>query len=797
MKLLSLVFTILVSQALFAQESNKFSPIVYWNFNENLNPESSKDIFKKFEINAESKFVYDRFGNAKKAIHNSEITLKIENNPINNFIDYFTIGFWFKGSESNIGLISYKAENVLDLSIRIERGRISMERYEILGRKISYAKICNSKTISDNKWHYISLSFVNLTTLITQVDEEQTSVNLKLFSKKGITNLLSTDYCGIISPFSDITSSTDIILNFRNATIDELLITNTPLHKDDVKEIYSNNNWNEITKYQGIISNCDFSRKIYTEQYKNEPMNIDVTGLSNWNQEFLEIANNTFNDPWYNYWKYGYRTGREWPNCEPNYYLKSFNDSETFNLKTEFLPGQGGFIIDGGNEWKTKSIDVSKFKNGDEIKFLEKPEDWENAGNSKTPCWTYSNLTDKNSVKLYNYYAVIDKRGLAPEGYTIASKEDWLEVFYVLQNIIVTDTTVFYNGMSRNFPGFVNSKGKLCEDNLQSSFWTSDASIINILASKPQEIRFESGQGTFVDNKGRYIADDFTKYTYGFAVKCVKEKSLKRESDVRTYRFPSGEQLTGKFDNNLVNGPGKYVCGNFSYVGDFKDSKLHGVGTMTTKNGVVFSGTWEDGKKNGVLLETQPNGNFERWIWADDNKVAQEGTSYFEVLNRLSPLQRKLVMLNGGNYVNSIAGNRYRGGSVGGTDIYFETDNSYGYLNVCSIGVSAGNKGYTTNNCISLEDFNIQGDRVYLEFSGSIDMRKDNYSINSAFNSKGQIERHIEYKGSSTIPRTINLKLETTISGQIVSFRVCFKDDYGNPDCGGFQPYGGRVNRLP
>jgi hypothetical protein len=797
MKPLFLVIFILLSQSLFAQDSNKLSPIAYWDFNNNSNPESSKDIFRKFEMAPNSKFVYDRFGVEKQAIYNPKITVKIENQDTINFIDSFSIGFWFKSNENNSELISYKSEGVLDLLIRVESGLITMERHELLGKKISYAKVCNSKTISDSKWHYVTLSFVNLTTLIIQVDDEQSYKHLNIFSKKNLSKILPSDYCGTISPYNEIVSSTDILINFENATVDELLITNKPLNKNIIEEIYSYNSWDELTKYQGVISNCDFSRKIYTELYKNEPMNIDVKGYSSWNVEFSEIINNTFNDPWYNYWKYGRSIEREWPNCDLNYFLNTKNEPETFKLKAEFLPGQGGYVIEGGNEWMTKNLDVSRFRNGDEIKYAQNAKEWEIAGSSKIPCWTYSNMSDKNSDKLYNYYAVIDKRGLAPLGYTIASKDDWTEVFNFLPNAAITDTTIFYNKLSRVFPGYLDSKGYLNEKNFQSYYWTSDASMVALYSRKPQEIIFESPKSTVVDSKGRFISEDLSKYSYGLIVKCVKEKGLKKDSEVRTYRFPSGNLLTGKFDNGYVNGPGKFVCENYTYVGDFKDSKIHGAGVMNKKDGTVYKGTWEDGKLNGIITETQSNGNTERWLWVDDSKIAKEGTPNFEVLTSLSPLQRKLVMLNGGSYVKSISGNRYRGGSVGSTDIYFETDNTNGYLNICSIGVSAGNKGYTTNNCISLEAFNVQGDKVFLEFSGSINMRKDNYSINSAFNSKGKIERHIEYNGSSSIPRTINLQLETTISGQILSFRVCFKDDYGNPDCGSFSPYGGRVNRLP
>jgi len=81
----------------------------------------------------------------------------------------------------------------------------------------------------------------------------------------------------------------------------------------------------------------------------------------------------------------------------------------------------------GKQVWMTENLDVSKFRNGDPIPEAKTNEEWIKAGENKQPAWYYP-LENNNGLKygkLYNWYAVIDPRGLAPEGWHIPKKEEW------------------------------------------------------------------------------------------------------------------------------------------------------------------------------------------------------------------------------------------------------------------------------------------------------------------------------------------------------------------------------------
>ena len=82
----------------------------------------------------------------------------------------------------------------------------------------------------------------------------------------------------------------------------------------------------------------------------------------------------------------------------------------------------------GSRFWMTENLNVSNFRNGETIPMAESKEQWIKAGKSKQPAWCYYENDRKNGAKygkLYNYYALIDSRGLSPEGWRIPNANDW------------------------------------------------------------------------------------------------------------------------------------------------------------------------------------------------------------------------------------------------------------------------------------------------------------------------------------------------------------------------------------
>ena len=124
-----------------------------------------------------------------------------------------------------------------------------------------------------------------------------------------------------------------------------------------------------------------------------------------------------------------------------SYYLRAYatNSAGTgYGMTMAFTTDPGPVIdIDGniyqtiriGNQWwMTKNLKVSHYRNGDSI-----PNVTDNATWASLATGAYCSYNDDvNSVatygRLYNWYAVIDGRNIAPEGWHVSSDAEWQTV---------------------------------------------------------------------------------------------------------------------------------------------------------------------------------------------------------------------------------------------------------------------------------------------------------------------------------------------------------------------------------
>jgi len=98
--------------------------------------------------------------------------------------------------------------------------------------------------------------------------------------------------------------------------------------------------------------------------------------------------------------------------------IKSANDSLRLNYCNSL-------ITIGTQRWMKVNLDVVTYRNGDTIPQVNDRLAWENL---TTGAWCYYNNDPANGViygKLYNWYAVNDPRGLAPQGFHIPTEAEW------------------------------------------------------------------------------------------------------------------------------------------------------------------------------------------------------------------------------------------------------------------------------------------------------------------------------------------------------------------------------------
>jgi uncharacterized protein (TIGR02145 family) len=82
--------------------------------------------------------------------------------------------------------------------------------------------------------------------------------------------------------------------------------------------------------------------------------------------------------------------------------------------------------------WMLKNLDVSKYRNGDNIPQAATDQEWKDAGSNRAGAWCYyanDPLNGESYGKLYNWFAVHDPRGLAPSGWHIPADGEWTTLY--------------------------------------------------------------------------------------------------------------------------------------------------------------------------------------------------------------------------------------------------------------------------------------------------------------------------------------------------------------------------------
>lgn len=114
-------------------------------------------------------------------------------------------------------------------------------------------------------------------------------------------------------------------------------------------------------------------------------------------------------------------------------------DSANANIKTDPSIKVNIKVINdsltqyGDKIWITKNLATSFYSNGDTIPEARSQVEWKRYNKEKRGCWCYYDFNNTPTFvskygKLYNFYAVVDPRGLAPKGFHIPTEQEWLDL---------------------------------------------------------------------------------------------------------------------------------------------------------------------------------------------------------------------------------------------------------------------------------------------------------------------------------------------------------------------------------
>ncbi len=199
----------------------------------------------------------------------------------------------------------------------------------------------------------------------------------------------------------------------------------------------------------------------------------------------------------------------------------------------------------GNQVWMAENLRVTCYRNGDSIPNITNNKQW-----SKDTLGAYCNPNNyvKNAAdygRLYNYYAVSDPRGLAPEGWHVATMNDWRHLRSNLSSYEITGLHMqeidsdYWSKKMQNSGNFIWVKLELLKVSLEEYNKSMDDIISSYQNKYKQEIdsvfweklrddythvvEREMQTGIFLDILYSFYNFDTTNFDY------QKEKELENE----------------------------------------------------------------------------------------------------------------------------------------------------------------------------------------------------------------------------------------------------------------------------
>ena len=173
----------------------------------------------------------------------------------------------------------------------------------------------------------------------------------------------------------------------------------------------------------------------------------------------------------------------------------------------------------GSQEWATEDLKVTKFRNGEDIPFVTDTEEWaelETAAYCISPKGHY----------LYNWYAVNDPRGLAPDGFHVPTDDEWTELTESLggEDIAgnVLKTQEWGGDNSSGFTALPNGHrdyydGNFYNEGGSGNWWSSSAN--GTLNAWIRDLHSDSD----------YVDRNYLSQRNGFSVRCLKTFNTKEK----------------------------------------------------------------------------------------------------------------------------------------------------------------------------------------------------------------------------------------------------------------------------
>jgi uncharacterized protein (TIGR02145 family) len=194
----------------------------------------------------------------------------------------------------------------------------------------------------------------------------------------------------------------------------------------------------------------------------------------------------------------------------------------------------------GNQWWMAEDLNVRKYRNGDYINRVQSDTSvWEN-----DTVGSFCDIVDNNSIaygKWYNWYAIVNAKNIAPEGWHIPTDEDWKQLE---KSLGMTQSEIDHFGWRGNNEGDMLKKKAPEGWTIFQNVWGTNESGFAATANGCKLYNFKNGDPgqyatefwwtksdvgsneavyRYLDYKSTAIFRSHTYKNYGFSVRCVKD----------------------------------------------------------------------------------------------------------------------------------------------------------------------------------------------------------------------------------------------------------------------------------
>lgn len=184
----------------------------------------------------------------------------------------------------------------------------------------------------------------------------------------------------------------------------------------------------------------------------------------------------------------------------------------------------------GTQEWMAENLRTTRYVNGDTIPNVPNDTEWLELYDTETGGWVYYDNNPTNGQtygKLYNWFTVMDERGLCPEGWRVPDGDDWETLWEYLGGHEVAGKKMktthgwIDNGNGTNESGFSGLPGGY-RSGINARF-SSILAYGKFWSTKPHEEWERSAYRALLNTDYDWLFFHGKRKASGYSVRCLKE----------------------------------------------------------------------------------------------------------------------------------------------------------------------------------------------------------------------------------------------------------------------------------